>query len=66
MEEITPGGTAPGWMYGHRASAVSADEVRVSGGKIVTWDGHEETHADNAATFILHTTQNVWTAANVI
>ncbi len=62
IEEIVTGGAMPGWVYGHAAVILSPDEIRISGGKIVTWDGSEEVHTVNARMFVLNTKQNVWTA----
>ena len=45
----------------HITLALSADEIQVSGGKIVTWDGSDEAHTQNAKTFVLHLTGSRWT-----
>lgn len=61
MEEIVTAGVIPGWIYGHRAVALSPDEIQISGGKIVTSDGNDEAHTENAKRFTFHTKANVWT-----
>ncbi len=66
MEEIVTAGAMPGWIYGHVAIALAADKIRISGGKIVTWDGSKELHTENAKTFIFNVEQNVWTDEAVV
>lgn len=61
IEEIVAGGVVPGWIYSHVAVALAPDQIQISGGKIVTWDGSDEVHTENARTFVLHTKEKVWT-----
>jgi hypothetical protein len=52
-ERLLAEGDAPGCICGHRADRIGAGETRIMGGKIVTPDGDDESHADNRAAFIL-------------
>ena len=47
MGRLEVGGEAPGWIYEHRADLVGPNRIRVSGGKVVTSAGGEETHTEN-------------------
>jgi ankyrin repeat protein len=60
IEPVIAGGTAPGWIYGHRAIPVAPDEICILGGKIVTWDGHGELHKNNDKSFVLDIKRLVW------
>ena len=60
MERLEAGGDAPGWVYEHRADRIGASQIRISGGKVVTSDGKQETHADNTAAFILDVERMLW------
>jgi hypothetical protein len=39
---------------------VGPSEIRVSGGKVVTANGAEETHTDNAKAFVLDVERLLW------
>jgi hypothetical protein len=39
---------------------VASSEIRVSGGKVVTPNGAEEVHTDNARTFVLDIERLLW------
>jgi hypothetical protein len=60
MERLNASGEAPGWIYEHRAVRVGPSEIRVSGGKVVTANGAEETHTDNANAFVLDVERLLW------
>jgi hypothetical protein len=60
MERLNASGEAPGWIYEHRAVRVGPSEIRVSGGKVVTPNGAEETHTDNANAFVLDVERLLW------
>jgi hypothetical protein len=60
MERLDTSGEAPGWIYGHRAVLVAPSEIRVSGGKVVTTNGAEEVHTENARTFVLDIERLLW------
>lgn len=60
MERLDTSGEAPGWIYEHRAVRVAPSEIRVSRGRIVTTNGAEEVHTDNAHTFVLDIERLVW------
>jgi ankyrin repeat protein len=53
-------GEAPGWISGHRAVRTSANEIRISGGKILSHDGDRETCASNERSFVLDIERLVW------
>jgi ankyrin repeat protein len=60
MERLDTSGEAPGWIYEHRAVRAGASAIRVSGGKIVTRNGAEEAHTENAAAFVLDIVSLLW------
>ena len=60
ISEIKPGGTAPGWLFKHRAVLQSPHQIKVFGGTIATKTGGKETHAANERTFILDTNRLEW------
>ncbi len=60
MERLDGSGEAPGWIYDHRAVLVGPSEIRVSGGKVVTSNGAEEAHTDNADAFVLDVRRLLW------
>jgi hypothetical protein len=53
-------GELPGWIYGHRAARLGPNEIRVSGGTVVTTDGAGEVHAENSRTFVLDLGRLLW------
>jgi len=65
IERLDARGDAPGWLYAHRAILCSAHEIRVSGGKIVSRVGEDETHADNERSFVLDTRLLLWRGESV-
>lgn len=60
IERLEVGGEAPGWIYDHRADLVGPNRIRVSGGKVVTSAGGEETHTENTGAFILDIDRRLW------
>ena len=60
FSQILASGEAPGWIYSHRVDKVSATELRVRGGIIVTGNSGSETHADNTHEFVLNLRSGVW------
>jgi ankyrin repeat protein len=60
IESVEGRGEAPGWIYGHRAVQLTAHEIRISGGEIVTVDGESEIHSANDRSFILDTKRLFW------
>ncbi|MBC7838348.1 MAG: hypothetical protein H7Y39_06885 [Nitrospiraceae bacterium] len=64
IEEIRADGTDPGWIYGHAAIALSAHQIRVTGGTILTCTGGKEVHVEKDRSFIFDTRQKVWAMSN--
>jgi len=60
IDRLDTSGEGPGWIYDHRALQVGSREIRVSGGKIVTRDGTEEAHTENADVFVLDVERRLW------
>jgi hypothetical protein len=60
MERLDTSGEAPGWIYEHRSVRTGPNEIRVSSGKIVTRDGTEEAHTENADAFVFDVERLVW------
>ena len=60
LEPVSTTGTAPGWLYKHRAIPLHDDEIQVCGGKVVTHDGSQEIHAPNGRKFVLNTRTSHW------
>ena len=55
IEPLSPSGTLPGWIFGHRAMQISAHEIRITGGMVAIDDGRGESHIQNDEAFILDT-----------
>lgn len=60
IESVEARGEAPGWIYGHRAVQLTAHEIRIFGGEIVTVDGEREIHSANDRSFVLDTKRLFW------
>ena len=60
MEPISTNGDNPGWIYEHRATLTAAQEIQITGGKIVTEAGGREDHTDNAAVYVLNLETLTW------
>ncbi len=53
-------GDPPGWIYKHRAVAISPHEIRVWSGTIAVVKGKQETNERNPATYVLDLKQLRW------
>ena len=62
IERVQTTGNKPGWIYNHRAGLSAANEIRISGGKIVTWAKDKEVLSKNAQIFILDVKRRIWRA----
>jgi ankyrin repeat protein len=60
IERLDVGGEAPGWIYEHRADLVGPNWIRVTGGKVVTSAGGEETHTESMGAFLLDIDRRLW------
>jgi hypothetical protein len=60
MECLDARGEVPGWVYKHRAAAVSPHEIRIWGGTIVTGSGSGESHERNLGSFVLDLDRLLW------
>ena len=60
FERLNPAGVRPGWISGHRATHISSNEIRVTGGNISDHDGSNETLLPNSREFILDISNLVW------
>ncbi len=60
MTKVDAGGEAPGWIYKHRATLRGSEEIVVSGGTIVTWDGRKEVNSENQRSFVLNVRRLAW------
>ncbi len=60
IEAIQTSGDISGWIYQHQAIPCAPHEIRVSGGRIVTWDDNREVYTENEKFFILDTQRLVW------
>jgi ankyrin repeat protein len=60
MERLSATGDAPGWIFRHRAIAVSPREIAVSGGTIATLDGDKQSDAENGETYVLDLERLRW------
>lgn len=60
MERLTTTGDSPGWIYKHRAVPVSADEIQITGGNVMTQADGRASHVSNVATFRLNIKTLVW------
>ncbi|HZF54428.1 MAG TPA: ankyrin repeat domain-containing protein [Polyangiaceae bacterium] len=60
MDRLDTRGEAPGWVYKHRAAAVSPREIRVWGGTVVTANGSEESYEPTPGSFVLDLDRLRW------
>jgi hypothetical protein len=60
MDRLDARGESPGWIYEHRADAVSASGIRVWSGTVVTGSGSGELHQPNHACFVLDLDRLAW------
>jgi len=60
IEPLETEGAKPGWIYKHRADLSAAQEICITGGKILTVINGEETHTDNQRSFILDIEHRTW------
>ena len=59
MDRLDAGGEAPGWIFMHRAAAVSPHGIRVWAGTVAK-DGDKELHEQNLGTFVLDLDRMLW------
>jgi hypothetical protein len=64
MEKIDTKGTMPGWIYRHRAVLLSTEEIRISGGIVVSIGSDNEVHVDNDSAFVLNIRTLEWRKAD--
>lgn len=60
IERLAVGGTAPGWLYGHCATPVSENTIRIHGGTIVGRADDKDAHMPNSTSYRLDTKRLVW------
>jgi len=60
IESVATKGICPGWLYRHRAILSAPDEIRITGGTVVTHDEKGEIHTPNTRTFIFDTSLSSW------
>lgn len=60
IEHLETSGTKPGWIYKHRAVLCSAQEIRITGGNILSMTSGEEILAENQQSFILDIESRTW------
>ena len=63
IESVETKGSCPGWIYKHRAVLLNHDEIRITGGTVVTSHENDEIHAANTQTFIFDTSLSFWRVA---
>lgn len=60
LEQLHPGGEAPGWISRHRAAHIHPHEIRVWGGTVATLKDQVETYEENADSFVLDLDRLGW------
>jgi hypothetical protein len=60
MRPLETSGEKPGWIYGHRATRLSAREIRVTGGTVVTLADGRQVHTRSEGVFVLDVEDRVW------
>jgi ankyrin repeat protein len=60
MRRLAVGGTAPGWIYKHRAQLCGPRQIALSGGTVACLRAGEEEHEDNTQTFVLDLDAGAW------
>lgn len=64
IERLDTRGEAPGWVHKHRAAAVSAHEIRIWGGTVITGSGSEESYEPVVNSFVLDLGRLLWRRAS--
>ena len=60
METLVTTGQNPGWVHGHRATAIGAGEILITGGTVVEFVQGEEAHSSGPTEFILDIGRLEW------
>ena len=60
IDRVPTQGEAPGWIACHRAVHTVANEIRISGGNVLTHDGNKEISTGNESSFVLDTERLLW------
>src|SRR5262249_37889512 len=60
MDRLDTSGEAPGWIYEHRAVAVSPRGIRIWGGIVVNGSDSTESHEQNLDAFVLDLNRLLW------
>lgn len=60
IERLAISGQSPGWIYRHRAIISGVDEIKITGGIIVSEKDGKEDHADNMRTYLLNLNNATW------
>jgi hypothetical protein len=60
MDRLAARGDSPGWVYAHRAAAVTQHQIRVWGGTVVTGREDGESHDPNHGSFVLDLVRLRW------
>jgi hypothetical protein len=63
IEPVETRGLCPGWIYKHRAVLLTPDQIRITGGTVVTMNGEDEIHAPNPQTYVFDTSLAFWSVA---
>ena len=60
IEKLTIDGSAPGWIYRHRAVALSETEIQIEGGRVVTLRDGKEAHEEGLGRHVLDIARRMW------
>jgi len=60
IEPVPARSESPGWISKHRAALVAPHQIRISGGKLLGWDGERETDTRNEKAFVLDIERQLW------
>ncbi|MFN3653549.1 MAG: ankyrin repeat domain-containing protein [Armatimonadota bacterium] len=63
IDRIDTRGEAPGWIYGHRAVAISPHEIRVEGGEVLVRRAGGKSWGPSSGAFVLDVERRLWRRA---
>lgn len=61
IEPVPTSGDAPGWLYRHKATPISADEIKVEAGNVARDNDDGEEHEANEDIYVLNVSSGAWT-----
>ncbi len=60
IEPLAISGQSPGWIYRHRAAFSGSDNIKITGGIVVSEKDGKEDHIENRRTYLLNLSNAAW------